>query len=131
MCLEFRQVDKRVASKNIIVTKQGEVKKNGRFEPIYTTTNFTYPREILVEKVNIKPETRFGSMKINEGYHSWISFFGGSHLFIIPKGTTYYVGGFNDPDKTNNYCSEQIIWIGHKLSPLTWLKVFLLNRKTK
>ena len=130
MCLEFRKLDKRVAEKNIIVAKEGKV-ENGRFKPRYTSTNFTYPRDIITEKVDVKPIIFNTWGKINEGYHSWISLWNGSHLFIIPKGTTYYVGGFNTLRYENNYVSEQIIWIGSKWNPFTWLKIFLLNRKNK
>lgn len=68
--------------------------------------------------------------EIEEGYHSWVDQartdrygYSGTkvyHLFVIPKGTTYYEGLENGGAK--GYVSETIVYLGHKKNPLTWLR---------
>jgi hypothetical protein len=133
MCLQFNKEDKRIATKHILCSKEGKVKNTGFF-PHYRDDGFFYKRGVLAEWVNIKVQQWSNHKSISEGYHSWRNIFSlgtGWHLFIIPKGTTYYVGGFNSPNRKNNYCSEQIVWIGHKLNPLSWIKAKNWKPKSK
>lgn len=130
MCLNFIKEDKRIAEKHILCVKEGTVHAEGFF-PHYMDS-FFYTRGKLSQPVNIQVLQWSNCKAIVEGYHSWMGLFGlghGWHLFIIPKGTTYYIGGFNSPTRRNNYCSEQIVWIGHKLNPLSWIKALTWKNK--
>lgn len=54
---------------------------------------------------------------INEGYHSYVpgraTHDKKRHLFIIPKGAYYYIGGVNThPHFENGYVSSTIIFVG-------------------
>jgi hypothetical protein len=134
MCLATKTPKLKIAEQPIICYKKGKVKKF-TFRP-YIQTQFKYKLGKVTEKTEIEfkkndyivPSDWY---EVEEGYHSFPTFqvyYPTNHVFIIPKGVKYTEGQYNG---TDNYCSEQLIWVGHRKNPLTWLRVYLHKRKNK
>lgn len=70
---------------------------------------------------------------IRQGYHSWKNMYNtytkriNKHLFLIPKGTEYFEGLENE--ESPGYVSSNIIYLGHWLSPMTWLRAYKYKNK--
>jgi hypothetical protein len=94
---------------------------------------YTYVKHKTNPLIKIEPITNYGFISvethINEGYHSYVNkpaYY--SSLFIIPKGTEYYLGGINgSPYWKDGYCSETIIFVGKN----NWWNRFWQGRKYK
>lgn len=74
-------------------------------------------RGYVYQKFLKQPKVEFGfdsEGNVTRGYHSRTSHSieRKSHLFVIPKGSLYYTGGENTTVYDENYCSNQIIFIG-------------------
>jgi hypothetical protein len=134
MCLyvKTKKVIFKTSNKNIICFKNGK-KVNGNLKPKYQY-RFRYKKNKLTERVDIEfyfknRYDKYITYQINEGYHSNKHFFSKTyydstnHVFIIPKNTKYVEGLANDKEDEKGYVSETLIWIGHKWSPITWLKI--------
>ncbi len=124
MCLiinENQQVQ--VAKVNILCYKALE-KGNYSDNQLYLYTKGIQDDTIIL---NPKDSDYYGQMEINQGYHSRVANknlkqywkFYATHLFMIPKGTYYYIGGENcDPDQDfdkhnlQGYVSSNIYFIG-------------------
>jgi len=138
MCLfvKTKKVIFKTSNKNIICFKRGYVYK-GELSPKYFNY-FNYIKNKTTEKIDIEKyhildyehylyEPEFFS--IQRGYHSNKHFFSKTnsdstnHVFIIPKNTKYVEGLANDKENEKGYVSETLIWIGHKWSSITWLKI--------
>ena len=126
MCLRADDKTIYIADKDIVCYKLGKISKLGKlFSPI-TRTTYGYTRNVPTEPV----ELYFGGYyedQVNEGYHSATSLkslsdtrsaYGTYELrdrkagvFIIPKGSKYIKGFFNNSIYPN-YVSESLIYIG-------------------
>jgi hypothetical protein len=125
MCLKTKTPEILIADKDIICYKEstGLQKTGGCY--VSSPRNYQYfPGEIapIVElKADIDlvfswdgiwPET--GNYRVEEGYHSHVKNYspGESAVFLIPKGTKYISGWYNQNPMIKNYVSETIIFIG-------------------
>jgi len=110
MCLYLKnESTAKVAPYNIICYKRL------RFENISDSMGYQYKKrvkqpvvEIIIDKSSETTST------IDQGYHSRNeqSIDHGNELFMIPKDTKFYVGGENN-NKTDNYVSETIVFLGN------------------
>ena len=124
MCLE-RPSEKKVAEKDIFCWKQLK-----GFNGKSLIQEYKYVQGVIQPRVEIIVHRN--SNTVEEGYHSWVEQepkdqLGRSyrkklkHLFVIPKGTTYYEGLENGGPA--GYVSETIVYLGHVYNPLTWLRM--------
>jgi hypothetical protein len=119
MCLT-RPSEKKIASTNILCWKT--LNRWGK------SAIRDYEYEIGVTQPLVELTLRHG--EVEQGYHSWVDQartdrygYSGTkvyHLFVIPKGTTYYEGLENGGAK--GYVSETIVYLGHNKNPFTWLR---------
>ncbi len=70
-----------------------------------------------------------GFHTVNRGYHSYNRFHHG--LFIIPKGTKYIDGWFNDCKGIKNRVSSNIVYIGCAWNPFAWIKALSFKSSNK
>lgn len=115
MCLYIlRDQKKQIATENIPCYK--ELYSNGKT----TARNFRYIVFQKNDKVHLFPRQLYsssGKMELERGYHSRLinSVQMKTHLFIIPKGSEYYMGRENDTDfekPSDGYVSNNILYIG-------------------
>lgn len=72
-----------------------------------------------------------GFCSIHKGYHSRIvnnqslKVRDKTHLFVIPKGAEYYIGGENVINRKDGYVSSTIIFVGKN----TWFNRFMAYLK--
>lgn len=85
--------------------------------------SFDYIKGEVTERIELYKKSPiwwalYGADAINKGYHSRIvsnsslKEYQKSHLFVIPKGAAYYIGGENVIDKEDGYVSSTIIFVG-------------------
>jgi len=132
MCLILKNKESKIATKDIICYKRGIVNW-GNFSPYYFD-HYKYEKGEKQKEIKLQPELEYpevlakensliNNWTIERGYHSYIHFQSCSnHVFIIPKGSEYYIGQFNSKQE-NSMASSNIIWVGHKWNPITWLKL--------
>jgi len=131
MCLRtIGEFIKQTADRPIICYKSGTLTSDGKLKPHFYN-EFRYSLNEETEYVEIKPIYYHNDLyeesksKIEEGYHSYTkSNILADHVFIIPKGATYYFGGVNDYDVNDGYASSSLIWLGHMFSISTWVRYF-------
>lgn len=126
MCLT-RPSEKKIANSNIFCWKRLDIRGKSTIQDYQYKIGVTQP---LVELT-----LRHG--EIEQGYHSWVDQertdrhgYPGTkvyHLFVIPKGTTYYEGLENGEAK--GYTSETIVYLGHNKNPFTWLRKLKYTNK--
>jgi hypothetical protein len=117
MCLHLLNDEVKKTEKPIVVYKKLNY-KNGLAKSYHY--RFNYVSGILQPKVKLRPV--YGDSSIEDGYHSRKKNIDSNAVFVIPKGVDYYEG-FENYSTIRNYVSETIIYVGHKLNPLTWFKV--------
>lgn len=118
MCLTTRNPEIKVAEKDITVYKDGCLYKDGlTFEVGHS--NYEYEINKDQEPVVLTPiDQHDGTFTVEEGYHSHARTRGAfSHSecngkFVIPKGTKYIHGWYNDRSSIPNYVSENIVYVG-------------------
>ena len=126
MCLELKtsRLEVKIAKNTIVCYKHGIVSKGVYESPCQY---YKYKNGVLQPKVklDIRKSDYKDNAWVNDGYHSYINFFDkGDQVFLIPKGAEYIEGGDNEiVEKHDVYVSDQIVWIGNKWNPITWLKV--------
>ena len=126
MCLT-RPSEKKIANTNIFCWKRLDNRGRSIIQEHQYKIGVTQP---LVELT-----LRHG--EVEQGYHSWVDQvrtdrygYSGTkvyHLFVIPKGTTYYEGLENGGAK--GYVSETIVYLGHNKNPFTWLRKLKYTNK--
>jgi len=134
MCLNTKDVTVKVAENDILVYKEvmiyKKVKKNrnrnlfqklfglNKFVNMYSSAGTGYEYEI--GKINPTEELRpyplwngLDTYYVEAGYHSDTKRRADSNaLFVIPKGTKYIEGWFNDNEARPNLISETIVFKG-------------------
>lgn len=120
MCMHCEQLEKKIAEKNILVTKATFRNNIGLFSFISQLQEFKYWRFKKYKTEIISNWSTIGCIHyVENGFHSYIQ----TNLkctiryayFIIPKGATYYEGGDNVSVKIPNVrVSNHIIYIGRR-----------------
>lgn len=129
MCLRTNDATVHVAKKNIIVFKQ-LIPGNRSAIQDYPYTKNELNREEELEPIEDWPiedwDDSVSKFRVNSGYHSRnaCDFFYTS-LFIIPKGTQYIEGFFNNSKVERNRVSSNIVYIGSMWNPFNWIKALL------
>lgn len=131
MCLTTDNPTVKVAKKNIIVFKGGYYGVDSLRTDLKHYTYYKMENNPNVPLVPVAEKkytcghyhpVETGYHIVNRGYHSYNRFH--HALFIIPKGTEYIDGWYNDSKSTPNRVSSNIVYIGCAWNPLTWLKAF-------
>lgn len=108
MCLYLTKDQNKaiIAAENIICYKFLD------YRNISCYSGYDYEKGKTNPKVNLLIECNWDDTDfINEGYHSRRISGRNNKLFMIPKGTTFYIGGENAINN-NNYVSETIVLLG-------------------
>lgn len=129
MCLRTQDPTIRVTEDDILVYKTLRY-DNG--DPESLAYNFVYKKFEACPTEYLLPQELFyrSYYYVEKGYHSDVKQRKDSNaLFVIPKGTKYIKGRFNDwPDRAN-YVSETIVYLG-RLKPITaWFTKIYLKLK--
>lgn len=130
MCLTTKDPTVHVAEKDIIVFKRLDVfesrnKKRSFFQRLFglnkTVKRYcpTYSSSLEYKLNEKNPEMciiprQYGEYyEVESGYHSDVVHSPSYHnaTFVIPKGTRYIKGWYNDEEERENYVSEQIIFV--------------------
>lgn len=115
MCLITNDKTVKIADKNIVCYKTMSTTKMGRPCGYGGVIYKKYKRQNNVT-LGVYGPSDDGWYNVEEGYHSRINFDNNSkpnkHLFVIPKGAEYLMGGENDEKKIDNYVSTNIIYLG-------------------
>ncbi len=126
MCLHLTKEQNKaiVATENIICYKSLES------DNVSYYSSYKYKKGEINPKVDLKVVTDiwYEVTHINEGYHSRRTSKGNNRLFMIPKGTTFYVGGENET-AANNYVSETIVLLGRNNKFNRWYYTWKYNLK--
>jgi len=129
MCLNIKKDQQpQIAETNIACYKElrkGNLSENHGYEYIKGQDNPT----IVLTPITT-PSLFSGSRpRLEKGYHSYVPDAYRryhSHLFIIPAGAEYYIGGINDhPIAQDGYTSNKIIFAGKN----NWWNRFWQGRK--
>lgn len=127
MCLITRDATIKIAEKDMYVYKQLEIipstlKRKGilgvlgfKKKHFYSLVNFyKYEKHVLQPYVQLRPYQYYSNpekYEVNQGYHSDAGSVKGSNaVFVIPKGTKYIQGYYNNDKSRVNYVSETIIF---------------------
>lgn len=73
-----------------------------------------YKKGVLQEKATLNPKGVYltNELTVDEGYHSDTCWHYSNATFVIPKGTRYMKGWYNDDRSRINYVSETIVYKG-------------------
>lgn len=119
MCLTTSNPEVKVAQEDIEVYKSIVFSRNGFFGRLFNRrrgrsglTGHLYRRGEIQMNVRLYARPiRSGSYRVDEGYHSDVKrIYSSNALFVIPKGTKYIEGWYNDTTDRKNYVSETIIF---------------------
>jgi hypothetical protein len=114
MCIVVIDNREKIASKNIICTKK--IRSNHTSEYL----DFQYEKNVVnkVNNIDVPNNIGFHSRNINSVFYKNKKTYNSSnYIFIIPKGSKYYIGGENEKG-IDNYISEKIVFTGIKNSLL-------------
>lgn len=146
MCLTITKTIPKIAKTNLLVFKVGRIKRT-EFSTCHRSYYYHLYKEnsvidLAVDLLNglSTPNTE---KVISKGYHSLPDLktvkkyilqdntwgpFKNIGLFIIPKGSKFFVGTDNG-STIPALCSNQITYIGSKLNPISWLVAFFKDAK--
>lgn len=130
MCLTTKDPTIKIAEEDITVYKCLDKKKvkrkgffnrlfNGKYRIAFEAMNHNHEYKIgkLNSPIKIKAVAdRYDEFSVEKGYHSFVDqdnprVSSINALFIIPKGTKYIKGWYNDDENILNYVSETIIFV--------------------
>jgi len=122
------------ATKNIVVFKTTPYSAKSNFRSsVCDTFRYTrYEKHTLSTKLedSIIANGYWEQYDVEVGFHSFKSMISAifhgtdeyyTHVFIIPKGSRYLTGYYNN-DNIINYVSEDLVWIGNAYNPLNWIR---------